>query len=208
MFQQCLLNVGVIILVYLGIYQRKLQKMISEQLRLKKNCPFMAFVVLFLHNLFLFSCAGCCFFYTRFFFVFTKVFFFFFCKTFKNVCNWRSFCTKNNASNNILLDFNAVNMFSRYLWHVHNVESLLKVFFGFLRPSVTDAFEIFAQELFLLSIEIVAFFCQSCLLFMFGFSGRVLVSLRSLEWQLSDTGLVQNLIKSFHSTQDSRINWH
>ena len=50
---------------------------------------------------------------------------------------------------------------------VHNVESLLKVFFGFLRPSVTDAFEIFAQELFLLSIEILLFsakvVCCSCL---------------------------------------------
>ena len=66
-------------------------------------------------------------------------------KNFKNVCNWRSFCIKNNASNIISLDFNAVNMFSKYVWHVHNVKYLLKLFFGLLRPSVRDTFEIFTQ---------------------------------------------------------------
>ena len=45
---------------------------------------------------------------------------------FKNVRNWRSICRKNNTPNEISAGFNTLDMFSMYVWHVHNVETLLK----------------------------------------------------------------------------------
>ena len=46
---------------------------------------------------------------------------------FKNVRNWRSICRKNNTPNEISPGFNTVHMSSMYVWHVHNVETLLKL---------------------------------------------------------------------------------
>ena len=49
---------------------------------------------------------------------------------FKNVRNWRSLCQKNNTPNEISSGFNVVDMFSMYVWHVHNVKTLLKLVLG------------------------------------------------------------------------------
>ena len=37
------------------------------------------------------------------------------------------FFPENNTQNKISSAFNTVDMFSMYLWHVHNVETLLKL---------------------------------------------------------------------------------
>lgn len=50
----------------------------------------------------------------------------------KNICNWRNFCDKINAQNKISSDFNTVGTFSKYVWHIHNVETLLKSCLEFL----------------------------------------------------------------------------
>ena len=39
--------------------------------------------------------------------------------------------TKKHASNDISSDFNTEDMFSKYVWHVHNVETLFICFWGF-----------------------------------------------------------------------------
>ena len=56
---------------------------------------------------------------------------------FENVSKWCSFCTQ--IQNTISSDFNTVNMFSMFVWHVHNVETLSRLFSGILGP-VTDVF--------------------------------------------------------------------
>ena len=63
---------------------------------------------------------------------------------FKNVRNWRSICRKNNTPNEISPGFNTVDMFSMYHWHVHNVETLLKLFSGILGCQFRTFFEIIA----------------------------------------------------------------
>ena len=66
-------------------------------------------------------------------------------KNFKNVCNWCSFCTKNNASIKISSNFNIADMFSKYVWCVHNVETLLKLFSGIWGRQLRTLFVMFTQ---------------------------------------------------------------
>ena len=61
---------------------------------------------------------------------------------FKNVRNWRSVCQKNNTPNEISSGFNTVDMFSMYVWHVHNVETLLKLVLGIWGRYLRMFFEI------------------------------------------------------------------
>ena len=63
---------------------------------------------------------------------------------FKNVRNWRSICRKNNTPNKISPGFNTLDMFSMYVWHVHNVETLLKLFSAILDRQLRTFFEIIA----------------------------------------------------------------
>ena len=56
--------------------------------------------------------------------------------------NWRSVSRKNNTPNEISSGFNAVDMFSMYVWHVHNVETLLKLVLGIWGRYLQMFFEI------------------------------------------------------------------
>ena len=67
---------------------------------------------------------------------------------FKNVRNWRSICRKNNTPNEISPGFNTVDIFSMYVWHVHNVETLLKLFSGILGRQLRTFFENIGQKWF------------------------------------------------------------
>ena len=71
---------------------------------------------------------------------------------FKNVRNWRSICQKNNTPNEISAGFNTLDMFSMYVWHVHNVETLLKLFSDILDRQLRTFFEIIAH-LYLYSVK-------------------------------------------------------
>ena len=66
-------------------------------------------------------------------------------KNFENTRKWRNFCKQFHAWNEIFLDFNTVDMFSKYVWHIHNLETLLKLFLELFEASVTDIFENFPQ---------------------------------------------------------------
>ena len=55
------------------------------------------------------------------------------------------FAEKNNTQNKISSGFNTVDMFSMYLWHVHNVETLLKLFLSIWGRQLRTFFEIIAH---------------------------------------------------------------
>ena len=74
---------------------------------------------------------------------------------FKNVRNWRSFGQKNNTPNEISSGFNAVDMFSMYVWHAHNVKTLLKLVLGILGRQFRTLFEIIALMPFFTCVDLV-----------------------------------------------------
>ena len=67
-------------------------------------------------------------------------------KHFKNVRNWRRFCKENHVLSLISFNPYTEELFSKHIWDVHNVETLLKLFRDALKPFVLDSFEIFAHK--------------------------------------------------------------